>query len=174
MVVDEAGNELSPEELADLRRAEVENGERSPVLTRSRTRAQVAPFSKLCAVGVSSGFGRCFHVAGDGVSRDLLLAYYYAAKRAVRRGMREVTAERAASLDFVLAKEKELASWRACNVYDVVDDSGQRSVTCRWVLVDKVLDDGAAKAKACLVVRGFQERGVQDMETFSPTCSKSS
>ena len=95
-------------------------------------------------------------------------------KRSARRGMREVSAERAASLDFQLAKQKELASWDACGSYDLVPDEGQRSISCRWVLVDKVLDDGSIKPKARLVVRGFQERDVQDVDTFSPTCSKSS
>ena len=47
-------------------------------------------------------------------------------------------------------------------------------MTCCWVLVDKVLDDGTVTPKARLVVRGFEEGGVQDVETFSPTCSKSS
>ena len=88
--------------------------------------------------------------------------------------MREVTPERAQSLDFVVAKQKELASWVACHVYDLVPDNGQKAISCRWVLVDKVQDDGSLKPKARLVVRGFQEAGLRDLDTFSPTCSKSS
>ena len=88
--------------------------------------------------------------------------------------MREVDAQQASSPEFVMAKQKELASWDACTAYDIVDDHGQRTITCRWVLVYKLLDDGTTKPKARLVVRRFQETGVQDVHTFSPTCSKSS
>ena len=73
-----------------------------------------------------------------------------------------------------MAKQKELASWVACHVYDLVPDNGHKAISCRWVLVDKVQDDGSLKPKARLVVRGFQEAGLRDLDTFSPTCSKSS
>ena len=89
------------------------------------------------------------------VSGEVFLSYCYVAHRSARRGMREVTPERAQSLDFVVAKQKELASWVACHVYDLVPDNGQKAISCRWVLVDKVQDDGSLKPKARLVVRGF-------------------
>ena len=88
--------------------------------------------------------------------------------------MREVTPERAQSLEFVVAKQKQLASWVACHVYDLVPDNGHKAISCRRVLVDKVQDDGSLKPKAQLVVRGLQEVGLQDLDTFSPTCSKAS
>ena len=37
-----------------------------------------------------------------------------------------------------------------------------------------LITDGSLKPKARLVVRGFQEAGLQDLDTFSSACSKSS
>ena len=87
------------------------------------------------------------------ISGEVFLSYCLVAHRSAHRGMREVTPERAQSLDFVVAKQKELASWVACHVYDLVPDNGQQAILCRWVLVDKVQDDGSLKPKARLVVR---------------------
>ena len=75
-------------------------------------------------------------------------------------------------VELPLGEEEGAGVAGGVHVYKVVDDTGQQRITCRLVLVDKVLDDGMLKAQARLVVHGFQERGVQDMETFSPTCSK--
>ena len=44
----------------------------------------------------------------------------------------------------------------------------------RWVLTDKQHKDGTPKAKACLVGRGFQDVGVEDLLTVSPTAGKTS
>ena len=104
---------------------------------------------------------------------EVFLSYCYVAHCSARRGMREVTPERAQSLDFVVAKQKELPSWVACHVYDLVPNNGQKAISCPWVLVDKVQDDGSLKPKARLVVRGFQEAGLRDLDTFCPGCSKS-
>ena len=108
------------------------------------------------------------------VSGDVFLSYCYVAHRSARRGMREVTPERAQSMEFVVTKQKELASWVACHVYYLVPDNGQKAISCRWVLVNKVQDHGSLKPKAQLVVRGFQEAGMQDLDTLSPTSFKSS
>ena len=108
------------------------------------------------------------------VSGEVFLSFCYVAHRSARCCMREVKPKRAQSLEFVVAKQKELASWVACHVYDLVPDNGQKAISCWWVLVDKVQDDGSLKPKARSVVRGFQEAGLQDLDTFSPTCSKSS
>ena len=67
-----------------------------------------------------------FNMAFGRASQHVLLAYCHVAQCVVRRRMRKVDAVLAASLDFVLAKEKKLASWVACNIYDVVDGTGQR------------------------------------------------
>ena len=178
VIVDEAGNELTEAEILALRDEDaghaVEHSQRDPVMTRSRARADLALLSRLSTDGAHMGWRRYVSVADPQASRDLLLAHCYVARKSMRKGMREVDAQRANSPKFVMAKQKELASWDACKVYDIVDDHGQRAITCRWVLVDKLLDDGRTKPKARLVVRGFQETGVQDVDTFSPTCSKSS
>ena len=90
-------------------------------------------------------WGQYVSVTPPSISREAFLSYCYVVKRSARRGMREVSAERAASLDFQLAKQKELASRDACGVYDLVPDEGQKSIACRWVVVDKVFDDGSIK-----------------------------
>ena len=178
VIVDEAGNELTEAEIMALRDEDaghaVGHSQRDPVMTRSRAKAELALLSWLSTDGAHMGWRRYVSVADPQASRDLLLAHCYVARKSMRKGMREVDAQRASSPEFVMAKQKELASWDACKVYDIVDDHGQRAITCRWVLVDKLLDDGTTKPKARLVVRGFQETGVQDVDTFSPTCSKSS
>ena len=176
---DEAGNELSSQEIAELRRdghAPVSNAPevRDPVLTRSRARAALVALALTGGDTVERVWGQCVSVTPPSISREVFLSYCYVVKRSARRGMREVSAERAASLDFQLAKQKELASWDACGVYDLVPDEEQKYSSCPWVLVNKVLDDGSIKPKARLVVRRFQDRDVQDVDTFSPTCSKSS
>ena len=113
-------------------------------------------------------------VTPPAVSGEPFLSYCYVAHRSACCGMREVTPERAQSLKFVVAKQKELASRVACHVYDLVPDNGLKAISCPWVLVDKVQDDGSLKPKARLVVQGYQEAGLQDLDTFSTTCSKSS
>ena len=87
--------------------------------------------------------------------------------------MREITPDRPASFNCQLTKQKELASWDACKVYELVNDVGQEFITCRGVLGVKVLEDGSTKPKARLVARGFQG-GLRDVDIFSPTCSKAS
>ena len=48
-----------------------------------------------------------------GASFNVLLAYCYLAQQSMRRGMRKEDTGCAASLEFVLAKEKELVLWVA-------------------------------------------------------------
>ena len=169
--MDEAGNELSAEEIAELRRM---RDDREPVVTRSRARAAMSVTAKLGPGPPELIWQRYTSVVPPAVSGEVFLSYCYVAHPSARRAMREVTPERAQSLDFVLAKQKELACWVACHVYDLVPHNGQKAISCRLVLVDKVQDDGSLKPKARSVVRGFQEAGLQDLDTFSPVCSKSS
>ena len=171
LLVDEAGNELSAEEVAELRRV---RDDREPVVTRSRARDAMSVLTRLGPGLPELVWQRYTSVIPPTVSGEVFLSYCYVAHRSARRGMREVTPERAQSLDFVVAKQKKLASWVACHVYDLVPDNGQKAISCRRVLVDKVQDDGSLKPKARSVVRGFQEAGLRDLNTFSPTCSKSS
>ena len=168
LLVDEAGNQLSAEEVAELRRV---RDDREPVVTRSRATATMSVLTRLGRLR-ELVWQRYTSVIPPAISGEVFLSYCYVAHRSARCGMREVTTERAQSLDFVVAKQKELASWVACHVYDLVPDNGQKAISCRWVLVDKVQDDGSLKPKARLVVRGFQDAGLRDLDTFSSTCSK--
>ena len=111
MLVDEAGNELSAEEVAELRRM---RDDREPVVTRSWATAAMSVLTKL-EPGLSElVWQRYTFVIPPAVSGAVFLSYCYVAHRSARRGMREVTPERAQSLGFVVAKQKELAYWVAC------------------------------------------------------------
>ena len=81
----------------------------------------------------------------------------------------EVSAARAAEPDFLEAKERDLASWDRCGVYELVPDRGQPVVTTRWVNTEKILDDGTPTPKSRLVARGFQEADTECLDTASPT-----
>ena len=81
----------------------------------------------------------------------------------------EVSAARAAEPDFLEAKQRELASWDRCGVYELVPDHGQPVVTTRWVNTEKILDNGTVTPKSRLVARGFQEADKDSLDTASPT-----
>ena len=70
----------------------------------------------------------------------------------------------------VMAKEKEIQNWKDNDVYEEVDDVGQKITTSRWVITEKV-KDGIAQIKARLVARGFEE-DTDGLRKDSPTCSK--
>ena len=84
----------------------------------------------------------------------------------------EVSAARAAEPDFFEAKQRELASWDRCGVYELVPDRGQAVVTTRWVNTEKILDDGTVTPKSRLVARGFQEADKDSLDTASPTVDR--
>ena len=69
-----------------------------------------------------------------------------------------------------LAKEKEIQSWIENNVFETVEDMGQKAITVRWVLTEKV-KDGQIITKARLVARGFEEN-TANLKKDSPTCSR--
>lgn len=68
------------------------------------------------------------------------------------------------------AKEKEIKNWNDNGVYDEVENVGQRALSVRWVITEKVKDGGKV-VKARLVARGFEEE-TDDLRKDSPTCSK--
>ena len=72
---------------------------------------------------------------------------------------------------FFEAKMKELESWRANNVYDVVDQESLNCIGVRWVLTEK---NGLEKAR--LVAKGYQDENAPLDKSLvdSPTCSKES
>ena len=69
------------------------------------------------------------------------------------------------------AKQRELESWRAQEVYDEVSNEGQKCVAVRWVITPKVIN-GVPSTKARLCAKGFQDE--QPFRTDSPTWCKES
>ena len=53
-------------------------------------------------------------------------------------------------------KEEEMENWIANDVFDSVDNEGQRYMSVRWVITEKV-KGGITYIKERLVVRGFEE-----------------
>lgn len=71
----------------------------------------------------------------------------------------------------IAAKKAELENWTSNGVYEEVEDTGQDSMSVRWVISSKVVDDKVV-CKARLCARGFEE--IQTFRTDSPTCSRES
>ena len=71
-----------------------------------------------------------------------------------------------------MAKEKELANLRENDVFQVVPNSGQLTVSSRWVITEK-MKNGNRTIKARLVARGFEENS-SNLQVDSPTCAKES
>ena len=68
------------------------------------------------------------------------------------------------------AKITELNQWKTMGVYKEVEDQGQDCISLRWVIKDKLDNNGVVFCKARLCVRGFEED--QNFRTDSPTCSR--
>ena len=71
---------------------------------------------------------------------------------------------------FDRAKDQELGKWKQMEVYREVPDTGQPTISTRWVLTKKE-KNGQTLHKARLVVRGFEE-DTDNLQKDSPTCSK--
>ena len=67
-------------------------------------------------------------------------------------------------------KRKEIRNWIDNEVFEEVEDQGQKSISTRWIITQKV-KAGATVLKARLVARGFEEE-LCDVPVDSPTCSK--
>ena len=67
------------------------------------------------------------------------------------------------------AKHKEFQSWKENEVYDEVEDKGQKTISVRWVITSKE-KEGKRVCKARLVARGFEERD-EGMSKDAPTCA---
>ena len=72
--------------------------------------------------------------------------------------------------DIAEAKEKEINSWITNEVFEIVENRGQKYIPMRWVITEK-LKEGQVVAKARLVARGFEENTV-NLQKDSPTCSR--
>ena len=68
------------------------------------------------------------------------------------------------------AKREEMENWIANGVFEPVDNEGQRYMSVRWVITEKV-KAGFTYIKARLVVRGFEEN-TSELKKDSPTCSR--
>ena len=61
--------------------------------------------------------------------------------------------------------QPELKNWITHNVYEEVEDSGQKVISVRWVITQK-FKDNEIRYKARLVVRGFEEN-LKGIKRFS-------
>ena len=78
--------------------------------------------------------------------------------------------------DVIAAKIKELKSFFTNQVWEFAgNDDGkdpQRVVTARWVLTWKKTEEGKHQAKARLVLRGFQDPDLFNLDKASPTAAR--
>ena len=73
------------------------------------------------------------------------------------------------SNEITAAKEREFESWRKNQVYEEVEDEGQKALSVRWVITNKE-KEGKMVCKARLVARGFEESD-DVVEKEAPTCA---
>ena len=83
-----------------------------------------------------------------------------------------LTADQELCQDVVNAKEKELDNLDENEVYELVPDDGQFTISTKWIITEK-MKAGEVITKARLVARGFEEN-TEELRTDSPTCSKQS
>lgn len=76
-------------------------------------------------------------------------------------------------LSFDEAKTSEIKSWIQNDVFEEVDDNGQKCISTRWVCTLKATENGLIP-KARLVARGFEELQVLELQKDSPTCASES
>ena len=88
VILDEAGNGLSTEEIAQLRVIDTHEKAWDLVVTRSRARAALAMLSGLCLAYVDTMWHRYLHSTPAVVSKDVFLSYSYAVHHFARRGMK--------------------------------------------------------------------------------------
>ena len=69
-----------------------------------------------------------------------------------------------------LAKERELQNLKNFSIYSEVEDEGQQTLSTRWVITEKLIND-KVEYKARLVVRGFEEES--KVQNDSPTAKSS-
>lgn len=76
-------------------------------------------------------------------------------------------------VSFDEAKENEIKSWQQNEVFEEVEDKGQKCISTRWVCTLKETENGLVP-KARLVARGFEELHVSELQKDSPTCASES
>ena len=118
--------------------------------------------------------------AGDGlpegwviVDGDVALDEVYLAQREARE--KDMTLEQ--KLQMIEAKRAELQSYFSNHVWEFCDENDPlgRAVTARWVLTWKSSEDGGPpRAKARLVLRGFEDPDLLTIEKAAPTATRQS
>ena len=68
------------------------------------------------------------------------------------------------------AKHKEINEWKKNDVYEEVENRGQKVMSVRWVVTER-MKEAKPITKARLVARGFEE-DTENLRKDSPTCSK--
>lgn len=76
-------------------------------------------------------------------------------------------------ISFDAAKQAEIFNWYKNNVFEEVEDAGQKCVSTRWVCSLKETQNGIVP-KARLVARGFEELNIHELQKDSPTCASDS
>ena len=74
------------------------------------------------------------------------------------------------SSEVAKAKEEELRNWIRNKVFEEVEDNGQRTISVRWVITEKGLEE-KIETKARLVARGFEEQTAH-LQKDAPTCAR--
>ena len=72
------------------------------------------------------------------------------------------------------AKLRELENWKDNKVFEEVKNSGQNTISLRWVITEKLDGNDDPILKARLVARGFEENMLEEQRRDSPTCTKDS
>ena len=72
--------------------------------------------------------------------------------------------------EVIQAKQVELQNWKDMEVYEEIKDQGQKVISTRWVITEKICE-GQKGAKARLVARGFEDE--DQVPSDSPTGAKS-
>ena len=70
----------------------------------------------------------------------------------------------------IQAKQVELQNWKDMEVYEEIKDQGQKVISTRWVITEKICD-AQKGAKARLVASGFEDE--DQVPSDSPTAAKS-
>lgn len=105
---------------------------------------------------------------------EALIAHSVLVTRREMRARTEVAASMAGSR-FDQAKEAELLAWMVQGAYKEVPFAGQRVLSTRWVLTAKpaALPGLLPRLKARLCARGNEDADKDDIDSFSPTVSRS-
>lgn len=76
-------------------------------------------------------------------------------------------------ISFDAAKQEEIKNWHNNDVFEEVENVGQKCVSTRWVCSLKDTPKGIVP-KARLVARGFEEVNNHELQKDSPTCASDS